>query len=205
LDVERWAELRREHFVRRVPIKDLARRYGIDRNTVRRALRSDRPPRYERPPRPSKLDPFKDEIHRLLRKDARLSGVRVRELIEPSELDGVGVAQLAGRETAPHPGLRGDTPQLRAGGVARPGPAPGRPVEDAEQRTQRHPDPQFEPRAKVFPAPQVHPGLAPAAALSVALEHRPGARLEVVLGPPARATRSTLADGRHGRRRRPHA
>ena len=29
------------------------------------------------------LDPFKDEIHRLLRDDPRLSGVRVRELIEP--------------------------------------------------------------------------------------------------------------------------
>jgi transposase len=88
LDVERWAELRREHFVRGVPIKELARRYGIDRNTVRRALRSDRPPRYERPPRPSKLDPFKDEIHRLLRRDAKLTGVRVRELIEPLGFDG---------------------------------------------------------------------------------------------------------------------
>lgn len=83
LDVERWAELRREHFVRQVPIKELARRHGIDRNTVRRALRSERPPRYERPPRPSKLDPFKEEIHRLLRKDSDLTGVRVRELIEP--------------------------------------------------------------------------------------------------------------------------
>jgi transposase len=65
LKVERWAELRREHFVRGMPIKELARRYGIDRNTVRRALRSDRPPRYERPPLPSKLEPFVDEIHRL--------------------------------------------------------------------------------------------------------------------------------------------
>lgn len=88
IDVERWAELRREHFVRRVTIKELARRYGVDRNTVRRALRSDRPPRYERPPRPSKLDPFKDEIHRLLRKDPKLTGVRVRELIEPLGFDG---------------------------------------------------------------------------------------------------------------------
>jgi transposase len=88
LNVERWAELRREHFVRRVPIKELARRYGIDRNTVRRALRSDQPPRYERPPRPSKLEPFKDEIHRLLRDDAKLTGVRVRELIEPLGFDG---------------------------------------------------------------------------------------------------------------------
>jgi transposase len=88
LDVERWAELRREHFVRGVPIKELARRYGIDRNTVRRALRSDRPPRYERPRRPSKLDPFKDEIHRLLRRSPKLTGVRVRELIEPLGFEG---------------------------------------------------------------------------------------------------------------------
>jgi transposase len=88
LDVERWAELRREHFVRGVSIKELARRYGIDRNTVRRALRSDRPPRYERPRRPSKLDPFKDEIHRLLRRNPTLTGVRVRELIEPLGFEG---------------------------------------------------------------------------------------------------------------------
>jgi transposase len=88
LDVERWAELRREHFVRQVPIKELARRYGIDRNTVRRALRSERPPRYRRPPKLSKLEPFKDEIHELLRRDPSLTGVRVRELIEPLGFDG---------------------------------------------------------------------------------------------------------------------
>jgi transposase len=88
LEVERWAELRREHFVRGVSIKELARRYGIDRNTVRRALRSDRPPRYERPARPSKLDPFREEIHALLRGDPKLTGVRVRELIEPLGFDG---------------------------------------------------------------------------------------------------------------------
>ena len=83
LDVERWAELRREHFVRGVSIKELARRTGLDRNTVRRALRLDAPPHYARPPRPSKLDPFKDEIHRLLQDDPRLPGKRIRELIEP--------------------------------------------------------------------------------------------------------------------------
>ena len=88
LDVERWAELRREHFVRGVGIKELARRYGIDRNTVRRALRSAEPPRYRRPAAGSKLDPFRDEIHDLLRVDAKLPGVRVRELIEPLGFDG---------------------------------------------------------------------------------------------------------------------
>jgi len=83
LDVERWAELRREHFVRGVSIKELARRTGLSRNTVRLALRSEVPPRYERRAARSKLDPFKEEIHELLRGDPRLPGVRVRELIEP--------------------------------------------------------------------------------------------------------------------------
>jgi transposase len=88
LDVERWAELRREHFVRGVAIKELARRYGIDRNTVRRALRSEGPPVYRRAPRPSKLEPFKDEIHRLLKTDPGLPGQRVRELIAPLGFEG---------------------------------------------------------------------------------------------------------------------
>jgi len=87
LDVERWAELRREHFVGGVSIKELARRYGIDRNTVRRALRSVTPPVYQRASA-SKLDPFKDEIHRLLRADPKLPGQRVRELIAPLGFDG---------------------------------------------------------------------------------------------------------------------
>jgi transposase len=83
LDVERWAELRREHFVRGVSIKELVRRTGLARNTVKRALRSEAPPVFRCPERPSKLDPFKDEIHRLLKDDPKLTGVRVRELIEP--------------------------------------------------------------------------------------------------------------------------
>src|SRR6516164_6674265 len=68
LDVERWAELRREHFVRGVSIKELIRRTGLARNTIRTALRSEEPPAFRCPARPSKLDPFKDEIHELLRK-----------------------------------------------------------------------------------------------------------------------------------------
>ena len=88
LDVERWAELRREHFVRGVSIKELVRRTGLARNTVRAALRADAPPGFCLPERPSKLDPFKDEIHELLRGDPKLPGVRVRELIEPLGFDG---------------------------------------------------------------------------------------------------------------------
>jgi transposase len=80
--VEQWAELRREHFVRGVSIKALARRTGLSRNTIRSALRSPEPPRYARAPAGSKLDPFKDEIHGLLRQEPELPGQRVRELIE---------------------------------------------------------------------------------------------------------------------------
>jgi len=88
LEVERWAELRREHFVRGVSIKELMRRTGLARNTIRVALRSAAPPGFRCPQRPSKLDPFKEEIHELLRRDAKLPGVRVRELIEPLGFDG---------------------------------------------------------------------------------------------------------------------
>jgi transposase len=71
------------HFVCGLSIKEIVRRTGRDRNTVRRALRATAPPKYSRTPVPSKLDPFKDEIHRLLGEDPRLPGQRVRELIEP--------------------------------------------------------------------------------------------------------------------------
>jgi transposase len=81
--VEQWAELRREHFVGGKSIKELARVSGLSRNTIRRALRSERPPSYRRPSRASVLEPFKDEIHRLLGEDPKLPGVRVRELLEP--------------------------------------------------------------------------------------------------------------------------
>lgn len=83
VDVEQWAEIRRMHFVAGVSIKEIARRTGRDRNTVRRALRSSGPPAYRRAPSPSKLEPFKEEIHRLLREDPRLPGQWIRELIEP--------------------------------------------------------------------------------------------------------------------------
>jgi transposase len=72
----------REHFARRVPIKELVRRTGLSRNTIRAALRASEPPHYERQPKGSKLDPFKDEIHRLLHDDATLTGVRIREELE---------------------------------------------------------------------------------------------------------------------------
>jgi transposase len=81
ISVEQWAEIRRLHFVQRLSIKEVVRRTGHGRNTVRRALRSTGPPAYARPPRPSKLDPFRTEVRRLLSEDARLPATRIRELL----------------------------------------------------------------------------------------------------------------------------
>lgn len=79
--VESWAEIRRMSEVEKRGIREIARLTGHDRNTVRRALRREGPPRYERRPRPSKLDPFREEIHRLFRSDPSIPGKRLRELI----------------------------------------------------------------------------------------------------------------------------
>lgn len=88
LDVRRWAEIRRMREVEGLSIHEISRRTGHDRNTVRRALRREGPPRYQRPKRPSKLDAFDEEIRRLLLEDPRIPGKRIRELIE--ELGYVG-------------------------------------------------------------------------------------------------------------------
>ena len=86
--VEQWAEVRRLHFVRGLSIREIDRRTGLHRDTIRNAIASDEAPRYERAPAGSKLDPFKDEVHRLLRQDPKLPGQRVRELIVPLGFDG---------------------------------------------------------------------------------------------------------------------
>jgi transposase len=86
--VEQWAEVRRLRFVRGLSIREIHRRTGLHRDTIRRALSSDEPPVYRRAAAGSMLDPFKDEIHRLLKQDPRLPGQRIRELIAPLGFDG---------------------------------------------------------------------------------------------------------------------
>lgn len=46
--MEDWAEIRQLHRAEGLPIKEIARRLGIARNTVRVALRADQVPRRER-------------------------------------------------------------------------------------------------------------------------------------------------------------
>ena len=66
LSVEDWAEIRRLHRAEKMPIKVIARVMGVSRNTVRAAVASDRPPRYERPPRGSVVDVVEPRIRELL-------------------------------------------------------------------------------------------------------------------------------------------
>jgi transposase len=82
IGVQQWAEIRRMKRVEGLSIHEIHRRTGLHRKTIRRALESDEPPRYERPPRPSKLDRFRDEIQRLLQAEPRIPAKRIRELIE---------------------------------------------------------------------------------------------------------------------------
>lgn len=67
IDVEDWAEIRRLHRAEGLGIKAIARRLGVARNTVRAALRSVGPPRYERAGRGSIVDAAEPEMRRLLK------------------------------------------------------------------------------------------------------------------------------------------
>ena len=88
VSVERWAEIRRMDRVEELSIREIARRTGLHRKTIRRALRSPEPPRYRRAPKPSKLDPHREEIARLLRDHDGITNTRIRELIEEDGYEG---------------------------------------------------------------------------------------------------------------------
>ena len=78
--VQEWAEIRAMKRVEGLSIKEIARRTGHSRNTIRSALRSSRPPSYgPRAPRPSKLDPFRARIHELLADDGAIPAQVIRD------------------------------------------------------------------------------------------------------------------------------
>jgi transposase len=89
VQVQEWAEIRAMRFVEGRSINEIVRRTGRSRNTIRAALRSPEPPVYgPRPKRPSKLDPFKPEIHELLRRDAEIPAQVIREQISEAGYSG---------------------------------------------------------------------------------------------------------------------
>jgi transposase len=89
LAVHEWAEIRAMRVAQGLSIKEIARRTGRSRNTIRAALRSPEPPSYgPRPRGPSKVDAFVPAICELLAEEPMLSGVRIREEIETLGYEG---------------------------------------------------------------------------------------------------------------------
>jgi transposase len=79
--VEQWAEIRRLYRVERLSIREISRRTGLHRKTVRRALAASAPPRYARTPvTVSKVDPFKEWVCEELQADPRIQSQRLREM-----------------------------------------------------------------------------------------------------------------------------
>jgi len=68
--VELFAAIRRDARVDEMSIRELARRHGVHRRTVRQALGAAEPLPRRRPARSSpRLDPYKDAIDAMLRTD----------------------------------------------------------------------------------------------------------------------------------------
>lgn len=81
LHVDDWAEIRRLHRSEGRAIKAIARELGLSRNTVRSALRSPSPPRYERRPAPSAVDAVEGRVRALLRGTPTMPATVIAERI----------------------------------------------------------------------------------------------------------------------------
>jgi transposase len=73
--IRRWRQ--REHF----SIREISRRTGLSRNTVRKYLRADSvEPRFNVPDRASKLDPYADKLSHILRQETGKSRKQKRTI-----------------------------------------------------------------------------------------------------------------------------
>jgi transposase len=78
--MEAWTTIRYLH-AQGLGIRAICREVGISRKAVRRALRADGPPRYQRPPRPNpKLEPFSARIRELYYRQQFIGSRILREL-----------------------------------------------------------------------------------------------------------------------------
>ena len=75
-----------------VSLHEIARRLGLARNTVRKYVRGAAVPA-ARPPRPTKLDPFKQQVRRWVSEDHLLNCVTMHERLRPLGYTG-GISQL---------------------------------------------------------------------------------------------------------------
>jgi transposase len=83
-----WAEVHRLFHRERLSKLRIARQLGMSRNTVDRLLGLSEPPAYVRPPAPSKLDPFKDEVRAMLAADPEVASTVICERLRREGFDG---------------------------------------------------------------------------------------------------------------------
>ncbi|MBZ9644484.1 IS21 family transposase [Streptomyces sp. PSKA30] len=81
IQVEDWAEIRRLHRAEQMPIRAIARHLGISKNTVKRALATDRPPVYSRPLKGSAVDAVEPQIRELLQQTPTMPATVIAERI----------------------------------------------------------------------------------------------------------------------------
>ncbi|MGZ3472432.1 MAG: IS21 family transposase [Isosphaeraceae bacterium] len=75
--------IRRGHFREHLSIREICRRTGLSRNTIRKYLRSDAvEPAFKVPDRPSKLDPFADRLSGWLKTEANKPRKQKRTILQ---------------------------------------------------------------------------------------------------------------------------
>jgi transposase len=77
--VHDWAEVRRLHDVEGMSKSAIAEKLSMSRNTVIRLVGLSTPPKYERAPAGSQLDPFAEQIAAMLAEDPKVPATVITE------------------------------------------------------------------------------------------------------------------------------
>ncbi len=102
IDMALLSVIRRWHFREHLSIREISRRTGLSRNTVRKYLRSgDVEPKFKVPARPSKLDSFADRLSAWLKTEANKPRKQKRTLGQlHADLIGLGYSGSYSRVAA---------------------------------------------------------------------------------------------------------
>lgn len=107
--MDAWAEIRQLDAEGKTSRREIARRVGVSRGTVERALAADRLPKYERPPRASRFDVFAPRVRALLAKTPSMPASTLAERVDwpgSSSLFRAKVALLRPEYVLPDPADR---------------------------------------------------------------------------------------------------